>query len=91
MLLSFCAVRLGAHMLPLNPGSDASRIRPGMTADEVRALMGPPKRVAREILYRRYLEFWTYERPQLIWIEFRCEHGQDPRVANVHRTGATLP
>lgn len=88
MLLAALASRLPAHVLPTGPGGDVSRIRPGFTPDEVQALLGPPKRIARQIVYRRYFEMWSYDRPSAAWIEFRCERGQEPRVATVHSGSA---
>jgi hypothetical protein len=63
-----------------NPG----RIRPGMTAAEVRASLGQPHRIARQILFRRYLEQWTFEGPTRMVLEFDCLKGQEPRVLTVH-------
>jgi hypothetical protein len=58
-------------------------VRPGMTGMEVQNLLGKPDRVARQILYRRYLEQWTYERPSLL-IEFHGSKGQEVYVQTVH-------
>jgi hypothetical protein len=46
------------------------QVRAGMTADEVRTLLGRPSRTARQILYRRYLEQWQYDEPDGLWVEF---------------------
>lgn len=68
------------------PRTVADQIRPGMTADTVRGVMGgPPKRIARQILYRRHLELWTYETPVPLWIEFTCIRGREPCVSAIHR------
>jgi hypothetical protein len=58
-------------------------IREGMTEKDVRVLLGSPQRKAKQILYRRYLEQWAYERPSIIRIEFECVLGQLPRVKTV--------
>jgi hypothetical protein len=66
--------------LPLKP----AQIRPGMTASEVIESLGQPQRVARQILFRRYLEQWTYDAPAGLVLELDCLRGQDPRVLTVH-------
>ena len=52
------------------------------TLDDVVWLMGPTarKRVARQVLYRRYLEHWTFESPVQLWITLDYRKGQDPIV-----------
>jgi hypothetical protein len=59
-------------------------VRRGMTAVEVRDAFGPPLRVSRQVLYRRFLEQWSYELPAPLTIEFDCLKGQGPRVLTVH-------
>ena len=56
----------------------------GMTTDEVRKLLGPPERIARQILHRRYQEMWTYEHPAALYVEFSAAAGQAPRLVTVH-------
>lgn len=63
---------------------NAARVRRGMSPAEVRELLGPPNRIARQILYRRYLEQWTYDALPSSWIEFDCPRGQEPHVLTVH-------
>jgi hypothetical protein len=65
--------------------------RPGMTPNEVRALLGNPKSISRQVLYRRYMEQWTYGNPAYLWVEFNCTKGQELHVQNVHQTGAPIP
>jgi hypothetical protein len=60
------------------------RLKPGLTADEVRQILGPPKRVARQILYMRYREMWTYEVPFDLLIDFDGRKGASPRLISVH-------
>lgn len=64
-----------------------SGLRIGMTAQAVQQLLDRPQRVARQILYRRYLEQWTYEATGVL-VEFDCILGQEPRVQSVRRTNA---
>jgi hypothetical protein len=69
------------------PGPTAGNpapVRPGMTQAEVIASLGQPQQIARQVLFRRYLEQWTYAAPSRVVIEFDCLKGQDPRVLTVH-------
>ena len=63
---------------------DLNKLRPGMPQPEVRELLGPPKRIARQILYRRYLEQWVYDGPKPLRIEFQCVRGEEPKILTVH-------
>jgi hypothetical protein len=68
---------------PKGPGGSdwkkaATQLRPGMTAEEVRSLLGPPRRTARQLLYQRYLEQWLYEEPVRLRLDFDCRRGQPP-------------
>jgi hypothetical protein len=66
------------------------QVREHMTRDEVLDALGPPKRIARQILYRRYLEQWIYENPSVI-VEFDCVKGQPAHVFHVYRSESTQP
>lgn len=55
-------------------------IAPGMTPDEVRQRLGPPKRIARQILYHRYREQWIYDPPHPARLQFDCPRGQKPAL-----------
>jgi hypothetical protein len=68
---------------------DLDKLRPGTSQAEVQRRLGPPKRTARQILYRRYLEQWVYEGPSAVRIEFNCVHGKEPQILTVHPL--TLP
>jgi hypothetical protein len=50
----------------------------------VREVLGPPCQVARQILYRRYLEQWTYDSPLPLYVLFDCRKGEEPRLQSVH-------
>lgn len=63
---------------------DVQGISPGMAQSDVRRRLGPPRHMARQILYRRYLEQWVYEAPRNLRIEFDCPRGQPARVLHVH-------
>ncbi len=58
-----------------------------MTQPEVKKLFGEPTRVARQILFRRYLEQWVYDGAQPIRIEFNGLRGQEPRICNFEQPG----
>src|SRR5262245_58660903 len=65
-------VALVLVQLPIAAAEPAPSVRQGMTSEEVRAALGKPQRVARQILYGRYQEMWTYEQPSLVRVEFNC-------------------
>ncbi len=67
------------------------KIQRGMTPYQVRGRLGPPKRVGRQILYKRYLEQWTYDGPGPLIVEFDCVKGQEAHVLNVHQPNPTKP
>ena len=66
------------------------QIKPGMTGTEVRNRLQAPKRVARQILYRRYLEQWTYERPSRL-VVLQGSKGQELHVLTVHEPAPGQP
>jgi hypothetical protein len=75
---------------PPDGAPDLNRLR-GMSQAEVRNLLGPPKHVARQILYRRYLEQWVYDGPNAVRIEFDCVRGREPQILTVHPLTAPRP
>jgi hypothetical protein len=56
----------------------------GLSFDRVRELLGPPHRVARQVLFHRYLEQWVYGPPYDFRIEFDCLRGQKAQLLTVH-------
>jgi hypothetical protein len=54
-----------------------------LTARELRQLLGPPSRIARQILYRRYREQWVYHEPLSLRVELDCIRGQEPQIQTV--------
>jgi hypothetical protein len=56
----------------------------GMNMTEVRAKVREPKRIARQFLFRRHLEQWTYEAPIDLLVEFNCVRGEKEQVVSVH-------
>jgi hypothetical protein len=69
---------------PQGPVNVEKQLRRGMTQADVKALLGEPHRVARQILYRRYLEQWVYDGPNAARIEFDCVRGNEPQILTVH-------
>ena len=91
-LLPLAVLLLGSGLalaaLPLDAPPDAPKdavpLRRGMTDREVRDALGPPQAVARQILYRRHLEQWLYDKPVPRRIVFDCPRGQQPAILTVH-------
>jgi hypothetical protein len=79
------AIALGGEPVgPVAPFSiDLSRLRTGLPAVEVVQILGPPKRVARQILYKRCMEQWIYETPYPLRIEFDCVQGRQSQILTV--------
>ena len=60
-----------------------SQIERQMPAARVRQFLGPPNRIARQVLFRRHLEQWIYDAPLAVRVEFFCVPGEEARVLNV--------
>jgi len=74
------------------PMEAALPVRIGQSAAEVRKQLGPPDRVARQILRNRYLEQWTYFQPRTTRITLRAYPGEELSVLTVHsRDGKSPP
>jgi hypothetical protein len=67
------------------------RVHPGMTPKQVREMLDEPTRISRQILHRRQLEQWYYDKPIPLWIEFNCVKGQEPYVLTVQGIGPAKP
>ena len=61
------------------------------TPAAVRELLGPPRLVLRQVLYRRYVEQWHYDTPLNLCVVLEGVKGQGPRVKNVLVTDAGNP
>jgi hypothetical protein len=57
-----------------------AKLERGMTLEQVRAKVRPPKRIARQFLYHRYLEQWIYDQPSSVRLTFDCPRGQKPHL-----------
>ncbi len=57
-----------------------AKLERGMTSEQVRNRLGAPKHIARQILYHRCLEQWSYEEPLAVRLTFDCPRGQKPQL-----------
>jgi hypothetical protein len=91
--LSFAAAEVPAKVWTEEEWTQrVERLRPGMTIQQVRDLLGDPRRIARQVLYQRYLEQWVYESPLPLRLEFDCRRGQPPALLPLPAAGApSLP
>jgi hypothetical protein len=67
----------------VDPKALLERLRKCKTPAEAEDLLGKPKQIARQILYGRYLEQWTYEDPLPVRIEFDWRKGQEKQIQTV--------
>jgi hypothetical protein len=58
---------------------------------EVRELLGPPREVLRQVLYRRSVEQWHYDTPLTLCVVLTASKGQAPRVQTVRLPRAAKP
>jgi hypothetical protein len=65
-----------------NPVPAFSKLKRGMTPEQVRQLVPAPKHVARQILYHRYREQWVYDAPNALRLTFDCPRGQKPQLVS---------
>ncbi len=72
---------------PDNPMRPFAKLKRGMSPEQVRELVGPPKRIARQILYHRYREQWLYETNQPVRLLFDCPLGQLPQLLTLPNFG----
>jgi hypothetical protein len=63
----------------------------GQSPVEVRARLGPPGRVSRQILLGRHVEQWVYTDPRPVWVEFSCVRGDDPYVCAILQLSPARP
>jgi hypothetical protein len=67
------------------------RIQPGLSPDQVRQLLGPPGRTARQVLYHRAREQWLYDAPFSARLEFEYMRGQEPHLLSVQPVAPAKP
>jgi hypothetical protein len=56
----------------------------GKTPNEVKQLLGSPQRVSRQMVYRRLVEQWIYDRPLPLCIVWQSHRGQETQILSVH-------
>ena len=61
------------------------------TPTEVRELLGAPRLVLRQVLYRRVIEQWHYDTPLSLCVVLEAIKGQMPRVQAVLAPSANKP
>ena len=88
--LTFSAVALllvlaSPWLAPRAAPAPAEDLRPGLGPDQVRARLGPPARISRQVFAYRCLEQWHYAQPQPLRLVFDCPRGLKPRLLQVHR------
>jgi hypothetical protein len=65
--------------------------RVAQTPSEVSEVLGPPEQVARQVLYRRYREQWSYETPVPVLVIFDVAAGDGPKILTVRPATVVLP
>src|SRR5438093_4496997 len=83
-LFGICCLACGICAAAPSHEPTTPTVRPGQSPAEVRDRLGPPIRVARQVLFRHYVEQWVYDAPQPVRVEFHCSRGRDPYVSAVH-------
>jgi hypothetical protein len=61
------------------------------TPAALRELLGPPRQVLRQVLYRRYREQWHYDTPLSVCVVLEGARGQEARVRTVLVPGGAKP
>lgn len=78
---------LGSAIAGFDEREDAkpafAKLNLGMAPEQVRQLIGDPKYKARQILYHRYREQWTYDAPHPIRLTFDCPRGEVPQLLSI--------
>ena len=70
---------------------DLHGVKKGMKMAEVYDKFKKPNRIARQFLFRRHLEQWTYDAPFELRIEFNCVRGEEAHVISVHSLRSKKP
>jgi hypothetical protein len=78
-LLSYFGMEVSAFGFVREPAQPFAKLVPGMTAEQVRQQVGPPKRIARQVLYHRHLEQWIYDQPSAR-LHFNCPRGEKAQL-----------
>lgn len=62
------------------PFQAVSKLKPGMSPQAVRLLLGSPQRIARQFFYHHGREQWIYDSPLSVRLTFDCPRGQKPQL-----------
>ncbi len=73
------------------PVSRMDQVERGMTARQVRDLLGPPAAIARQMYYQGMLEQWIYERPEAGRIDVAHRLGKASEVTAIRRAARPRP
>ncbi len=73
------------------PARQPAELPLGLGPEQVRARLGPPQRIARQVFAFRCLEQWHYTQPQPLRLVFDCPRGLKPRLQSVHRLAPPAP
>ncbi len=65
------------------PVAGLRHLHPGMPAAEVLRRLDRPQHIARQVLYGRYVEQWTYDSPPPVRITFDWRKGQEKQIQTV--------
>ncbi len=60
-----------------------ARLHRGQTREQVQQILGPPRRIARQIFYQRHLEQWVYDQVPSVRLEFDCRRGREDQLIDI--------
>src|SRR5260370_31767245 len=58
------------------------RLAAGQSRAQAQALLGPPRRRARQLVYQHVREQWVYDEPLVVRLDFESARGGEPRLAS---------
>jgi hypothetical protein len=58
------------------------RLAAGQSRAQAQALLGPPRRRARQLVYQHVREQWVYDEPLAVRLDFEAAGGAEPRLAS---------
>jgi hypothetical protein len=73
------------------PAAEPPAVARGQSPADVRARLGPPVRVSRQVLFGRHVEQWVYEEPTPLRVEFNCVRGEDPYACAILQLSPASP
>jgi hypothetical protein len=80
--VKYLTVAILLSLAPAAPPTDVPITR-GQSPAEVRARLGPPLRVSRQLLLGRHIEQWAYDEPRPLRVEFNSVRGEEPYVCAI--------